>query len=214
MTYLQLINGVLSRLREDTVSSVTESNYSTLIASLVNDAKRLVEDAWQWSHLRTEIDVVTADGTLEYSLTGAGNNFTIDFVSIPVYNVFLSQRDNRWLRKQRFNTTATGLPSTYVNTGVDANGDMTVGLWIKPDAAYTVTFEGWQRQSDLSSEDDVLTVPSQPVLLLAVALAARERGEVGGQTAAELFGIAQQSLGDAIAHDAAKNEYDNDWYVQ
>lgn len=214
MTYLQLINAVLTRMREDTVSSVTETNYSSLVGALVNDAKRLVEDAWQWSHLRTTHDVITATDTVDYSLTGAGNNFTIDFVTIPVYNVFLSQRDNRWLRQQKFNDTATGLPSSYVNTGVDANGDMTVSLWIKPDAAYTVTFEGWQRQADLSIEDDVITVPSQPVLLLAYALAARERGEVGGATAAELFGVAQQSLGDAIAHDAAKNEYDNDWYVQ
>ena len=214
MTYLQLVNQVLTRLREDTVSDITETNYSALVGALVNDAKRIVEDAWQWSHLRTNIDVTTVPDQLEYSLTGSGNNFTIDFVAVPAYNIFVAQRDNKWLQKQKFNTTATGLPSTYVNTGVDANGDSTVALWTKPDAVYTVTFEGWQRQADLSGLNDVLTIPTQPVILLALALAARERGEVGGQTASEIFGVAQQAMGDAIAHDAAKNEYDNDWYVQ
>ena len=50
-TYLQLVNDVLVRLRETTVSSVSQTSYSALIGALVNDAKREVEDAWQWSQL-------------------------------------------------------------------------------------------------------------------------------------------------------------------
>ncbi len=45
-TYLSMVNDVLTRLRESTVSSVTQNDYSSLIGSLVNDAKREVEDAW------------------------------------------------------------------------------------------------------------------------------------------------------------------------
>ena len=49
MTYLDAINRVLRRLREDEVSSVTSTAYSKLIGDYVNDAVRLVEDAWDWS---------------------------------------------------------------------------------------------------------------------------------------------------------------------
>lgn len=49
--YLSLVNDVLIRLREAPVSTVNQTPYSTLIGALVNDAKREVEDAWQWSQL-------------------------------------------------------------------------------------------------------------------------------------------------------------------
>lgn len=50
-TYLQVVNDVLIRLREAPVTTVSQSAYSALIGALVNDAKREVEDAWQWSTL-------------------------------------------------------------------------------------------------------------------------------------------------------------------
>lgn len=50
-SYLQLVNDVLVRMRETPVSSVQQSSYSALIGALVNDAKREVEDSWQWSSL-------------------------------------------------------------------------------------------------------------------------------------------------------------------
>ena len=45
MTYLNLINGVLRRLRETTVSTYTETTYSTMIGDLINDAKTTIEEA-------------------------------------------------------------------------------------------------------------------------------------------------------------------------
>ena len=53
MTYLNLVNNVLRRLREDEVSSVTDNTYSKMVGDFVNDAKKMVEDAWDWSALRT-----------------------------------------------------------------------------------------------------------------------------------------------------------------
>ena len=52
MTYLNIVNNVLRRLREDTVDSVTETTYSTMVGDFVNDAKTLVEQAADWSALR------------------------------------------------------------------------------------------------------------------------------------------------------------------
>ena len=48
MTYLELINDVLVRLREPTVSTNLETTYSTLLGKFVNDAKRQIEDAFAW----------------------------------------------------------------------------------------------------------------------------------------------------------------------
>jgi hypothetical protein len=41
MTYLNLVNNVLRRLREDEVSNVSESTYSAMVGDYVNDAKDL-----------------------------------------------------------------------------------------------------------------------------------------------------------------------------
>lgn len=66
MTYLQLINSVLVRLREQEITAEefdTGNNpYLKFIGSAVNDAKDRVEDAWQWSALRS-IDSVNLDAT-------------------------------------------------------------------------------------------------------------------------------------------------------
>ena len=77
MTYLEAINNVLRRLREDEVTTTSETSYSALIGDLVNDAKKLVEDSWTWSSLRSTIQVPTAVGQAEYSLTGSGQSAVI-----------------------------------------------------------------------------------------------------------------------------------------
>jgi hypothetical protein len=55
MTYLNLVNNVLRRLREDEVSSVQDNTYSKMVGDFVNDAKKFVESAWDWSALRTTL---------------------------------------------------------------------------------------------------------------------------------------------------------------
>ena len=71
MTYLQLVNAVLRRLREEQAGTVNESDYTQMIGDFVNDAKRQVEDAWDWSALRQDIDVLTVAGVNEYHLDAA-----------------------------------------------------------------------------------------------------------------------------------------------
>ena len=71
MTYLEIVNSVLIRLRENEVQSVNENSYSKLIGELVNDAKRIVEDSWDWHALRTTFTVNTVAGTFSYQLSGS-----------------------------------------------------------------------------------------------------------------------------------------------
>ena len=52
MTYIEIVNSVLVRLREEKVDAVNENEYSSLIGQLVNVAKRDVENAFNWEALR------------------------------------------------------------------------------------------------------------------------------------------------------------------
>ena len=77
MTYLELVNDVLVRLREPIVTTYSETTYSSLIAKFINDAKRQIEDAYAWNVLGTTITLSTVSGTYSYSLTGSGQKFQV-----------------------------------------------------------------------------------------------------------------------------------------
>ena len=79
MTYLQLVNSVLRRLREDEVTTVAQTSYSKLIGEFVNDAKRTVEDSYDWTALRSTALTVstTSDAAYNYTLTDSQNRLKI-----------------------------------------------------------------------------------------------------------------------------------------
>ena len=62
MTYLNIMNNVLRRLREEEVNSVTESTYSKMAGDFINDAKTIVGEATDWSALRTTLVINTVQG--------------------------------------------------------------------------------------------------------------------------------------------------------
>ena len=67
------------------------------------------------------------------------------------------------------------------------------------------------RTADLEADTDKMFIPSSPVIQLATALGARERGETGGTSASELFSLAGRTLSDAVALDAAKHPEETIW---
>ena len=71
MTYLNLVNAVLRRMRETEVTSVSQNSYSALVGEFVNEAKRTVESAWDWSALRADLSFNTAANDFTYSLVGS-----------------------------------------------------------------------------------------------------------------------------------------------
>jgi len=203
MTYLNLINNVLRRLREDEVSTVNETTYSTLIGDLVNDAKKIVENSFDWTALRDTITVATSNGTSEYSITGSGDLAVIKDVINTTSKKFIYQRSKSYFNNVYYNqATLSGSPDYYTFIGTDASGDLKVKLYPQPDAVYSLRFDVVVPQADLSNDADVLSVPTNPVLQLAYAMALRERGETGGQSAVEQFAVASTALSDAIAFDA------------
>ena len=206
MTYLNLVNSVLRRLRENEVSTVSFDAYSKLIGDMVNDAKDLVESAWDWSALRTTLAINTVADTSNYSLTGSADKVKELNVINDTSNLVMQYQTNNWFDEQYYiNTPATGAPNYYTYGGVDTNGDQTIDVYPKPDAVYALRVDVVKRNAVLSADTDTLDVPENPVIQLAVALATRERGETGGTSTAEYFQIANKYLSDAVAHDAGRH---------
>jgi len=206
MTYLNIMNNVLRRLREEEVNSTNESTYAKMAGDFINDAKSIVEDATDWSALRDTVIVNTVADDNQYSLTGCGDNVKIMSALNTTEKTFLTYQTKDWFNEQLYiASTSAGSPVYYTFDGLDANGDTQFLISPQPDGVYTLRLNVIKRQADLSNDATNLLVPEKPVIHLAVALLARERGETGGTSTAEYFTIANQYLSDAIAIDAAKH---------
>ena len=214
MTYLNLVNGVLRRLREDEVSNVSESTYSKMVGDYVNDAKDLVETAWDWSPLRNTLTITTSNGDNLYSLTGSRNEGKVlNFIN-DTSNCLVGYQTQNWFDDKDFIQEAvTGSPKNFTYAGVDGSGDTQVELYPTPDQAYTLKVRVVLRNVALSADSDTLAIPSGPVLHMAIALLSRERGETGGTSTAEYFAIADKHLSDAIALDAQKHPEETIFYT-
>jgi hypothetical protein len=215
MTYLDIVNNILRRLRERTVSTVNETSYSALIAILVNDAKEEVENAWQWSALRTTLSATTTANTFNYELNGSRNRLTILDVVNDTSNFFMEYKTAHEMNDLFLNSTPeTGEPRYYSFNGVStADGDTLVDLYPIPNGAYNLRFNVVLRSTDLVNDSDDLLIPAQPVIQLAYAKAVEERGEDGGQTGLSAYLTAQRVASDAIALDAAKHPEETIWYT-
>jgi hypothetical protein len=206
MTYLNLMNNVLRRLREEETSSVTSTTYVKMVGDFINDAKTLVGQAADWSALRETITISTTASDNTYSLTGGGDNIKVMSMLNDTENCFMEYQTKDWFNEQLYiSSAAEGAPRYFTYNGLDASGDTQILVGPTPDAVYSIRVDTVKRQADLSANDDVLLIPAQPVIHLAVALLTRERGETGGTSTAEYFTIANQYLSDAIAIDAAKH---------
>ena len=212
MTYLQLVNSVLRRLREDEVATVEQNSYSRLIGELVNEAKETVENSWDWTGLRTTVVVPTVKSTYLYTIVDSQNKIKVLNVVNDTGNVFMSRRGSSWMRNLFLNQEPPESSPQYFNLKtLDANGDNVFEVYPIPDGVYDLNFSIVKREGYFTEDTDKLKVPTQPVLLLATALAARERGETGGTSAAEQFGLADRSIADAIAYDAAQHPDETIW---
>jgi hypothetical protein len=200
MTYLELINDVLVRLRETTVASVSETTYSTLIGKFVNDAKRQVEDAYAWNVLGTTITLSTTSGTYQYALTGAGQKFQVIDVLNVTSNIGMKNIDFASMnRKQNFSTPVSGIPSEYCFDGIDGSYDTKVTIYPRPDGVYSIPFSLAVPQATLTSGSTVIAVPDVLVAQNAYARALVERGEDGGLSSSEAYQLYKSMLSDYIA---------------
>jgi len=204
MTYLELVNRVLRRLREDDVASVETNAYSKLIGELVNEAKREVEDAFDWVALRDTIQATTISGEFRISFSNVGPRFKTLSVFDDTNDTYLELKNSEWLSEQ-FNTNpVSGKPIYYDYTGLDGD-DYQMDLYPIPDGEYIININLIRPQLDLSTDGTELKVHEYPVLLGAYAKAIAERGDDNGMQYQIAYKAYQDALSDAIQIDSRKN---------
>ena len=205
MTYLQLINNVLIRLRETQVASNNETAYSSLIGLFVNDAKRQIEDAFSWNALGQTVTISTVAGTYQYGLTGAGQKFQVMDAINATANIGLKNTTFVDMnRKQNFSVVMTGIPSEYNFDGVDASYNAKVTVYPRPDGVYSLMFALAVPQAPLAADGTVILVPDVVVAQGAYARALVERGEDGGLSSSEAYTLFRSMLSDYIALEGSR----------
>ena len=221
MTYRELINQVLIRLREDTITSDwsgaindsgTISAYHKVIGSLINDAKRHVEERHDWLNLRETVNISTVNGTKNYNLSSGQEIKILDAINNDT-GLHLNQVSRVYINTVKYPTDDTGEPLYYAFNGSDASNNLKIDLSPVPTEVHTLSFDIIKGQDTLTSAATVLKVPSQPVILGAWARAIAERGEDGGTQSSLMAGEANEALKQAIILDSGNTRYETDWYV-
>lgn len=203
MTYLECVNAVLQRLRENQVSTVNETPYSSLIGSIVNDSKKEIEDSHQWSSLRETVTFATVANQMTYALTNCQQDGVIIQEILDSTNKhYLRQATKRYLNDNLYiSSGSTGNPMYYIYSGTDATGNLQLDLYPKPSGIFQIRVDVINPEPDLATDSTVLKVPAHAVRDLSIAYAVAERGEVGGVGTSEAKARADMTLANAISID-------------
>jgi len=211
MTYLEIVNKVLLRLRENQVETVDENSYSALVGELVNVTKREIEDSWNWSCLRTTLAATTTAALFNYVLVGAGTRFRVLDVVNDTTNIFLKNRPSAWFEQQLLMATVqTGSPAYYNFNGVDQYGDTQVDVFPVPDAGYDLYFNIVMPQDDFTTDTEEVKIPYTLLIEGTLSRALSERGEDGGYQDQEAR--YRNMLADLIAIEAGSRPEETIWY--
>jgi hypothetical protein len=239
VTYLEMVNEVLVRMREDEITSVSDIDndpQQKLVCKFVNDARAFVDKSHTWNANRKVWVVDLAKGIPAYTLfdsTEGGAVYTCRWAGKGIH---LQEANARWMSQQK---QSYGKPRFFSPSYV-SNHEMQVRVWPIPDeqnetpgevseyniaeyneAEYsgsilseestTLVLEGFKGLPAMSKDSDAVVLPTDPVMYYALAYSSRERGEVGGQSSAELFQIAAQYLSDSIAWDVNNSDLEYVW---
>ena len=211
-TYLQLVNDVLIRLRENEVSSVSDNNYSKLIGKFINDAKRQCEDAYNWNALSDTLTATTGADVFNYVLVGSGQRFRVIDVINDTNDYMLEPQTTEQMNKLFLIQSAQKDQPRYYNfNGTNSNGDTQVDLYPIPNGVYNLRFNVIKPQVPLAANSDQLLIPSEPVIFNALARAMGERGEDGGIASIEAFAMYRQSLSYAISLESGRYLEEGEW---
>ena len=214
MTYLELINDVLIRLREKEVTSVNANSYSKLIGKFVNDIKTQVENAYNWNALTNTITVPTVADVYNYVLTGAGQQFKVMDVINDTDNITMRYVDNKKMNEYFLEDPIQhGTPTDY-NFNGSQDGDVLVDVYPVPNKVCNLRFNFFIPQAKLTTGTDVILVPADVVALGAYAKAIVERGEDQGQQSSEAYALYRGALSDAISIESGQFPNELNWYAE
>lgn len=218
MTFLQVINSVLRRLRESEVTSSVSTAYSKLIADFVNETLEEIEKSWDWSMLRQTITINTSDGIDVYPLTGVGDQFRILQIFNDSQDFEMRETTYAWIKRQTLiGTPQRTAPLYYTIEGKDSNGDSQLLVYPVPNTSYTIKASLVVYQAPISvdstGDSTKIKIPTLPLILGAYSRAVSERGEDGATTTGEAEAMYASALADAISKDAANFRNELVWEV-
>lgn len=214
MTYLELINDVLVRLREKEVTSVTADSYTKLIGKYVNDIKTQVENAYNWNALTETITVATEANVYNYVLTGAGQQFKVMDVINDTDDWTMKYVDNKRMNDYFLEQPIQLGSPEYYNFNGTQDGDVLVDVYPVPNKVCNLRFNFFIPQAKLSSASDVILVPGDVVALGAYAKAIVERGEDAGMQSSEAWQLYRSALADAISIESGQFPNELNWYAE
>ena len=221
VTVLEMVNKILTRMREVNVGTINETDQSSAVLRLINDAKREVEDSFDWVSLQQTITVATVAGTTTYAIDG-GSVYTnqrsrVLDVFNDTTNVRLVAVPYDYARRQSQTTNdEQAEPVQYAVAGISDTQSLNIRFYQTPDAVYSMLIETIIPQEDLNADNQYTKVSWYPVYLRALALAVRERGEDEGEQYSEIQQAYQIALGDAMAYEQRHKwqaEGGGDWMV-
>jgi hypothetical protein len=195
-TLLQITNKVLLRLREDTVTDLSDG-YSALVASFVADTVAELNEATIWNFLDHEVVVPVVAGTQSYTLAGTNNTSHLLWNELGpacwIFDASTSAQGTQmtymdpteFYRNYQADRSATSAKPIYFtiekNTSDD---DIALRLWPTPSATAYVRVRFNTPEAELDPTTDAATeiaMPERVVRLGALMLALNERGEEIGE---------------------------------
>lgn len=211
MIFLDLVNDVLVRLRENEVQTVNQTSYSKLIGKFINDGKRQVEDAFAWNVLRQTYAINTTPNIFSYTLVGSGIRFKLEDVTNDTEDRQMKLVNTADMNRLFLTNYHEGSPIYFNFNGVDPNGDTLVDIFPVPNAVFNLKFNVIQPQEILNTNTDSLLVPAEPVIFYAYSKALAERGEDGGMQSGEAYQLYLQSLADHVSIESSRTTPDLIW---
>ncbi len=202
-TLLNLTNEVGKNLRRSTgttYTTITQNQDVITAVQMINEAKRMVEDAWKWDQLTTNVTFSSVASQRAYDLgnlssgTGAVTSATvtnersyvlkdrhgrIQFFDITNTNGFRM----REMKRDRFESAAIGgsaeqaIPQAVTLYQAPAGGIQVEFPFVPSDNTRRYSVECYIPQDDLTVATTVLLAPWRLVVLAATAMAIEERGE-------------------------------------
>lgn len=217
MTYLEIINRVMIRLREDTVTALNE-DYSRLIAEFVAEGHEEVLGAHDWSRFDTEVSIDLVAATKDYELTGTTSESVLrrnesgpmvyiyddvsDRYGEPVQELHYVELDRMYKQDTQLDIED---PTWFSLRESATNEGYTASFYPLPNTARVVKMNFWTPEAvfdpDSSSLTTEMLAPWRPVYLYALMLALNERGEEIGEPGNLAEQNYYKALGKAIERD-------------
>lgn len=196
-TALQLLNEVGKNLRRSngtTYTSLTHDQNAVSIMQFINEAKRMVEEAWKWDALRAAITFTSSAGVHTYDTSDLAvvtsdplvttdrahvlrdNEGLLQFWDVTDANAFRMTEVSAEYANDRTELDTTNLAKpNQVALYQNGNG-ITAHFPYAPAGARDYKFQAIVPQEDLDAASTTLLVPWRPVVLAATALALGDQG--------------------------------------